>query len=199
VAGDRIWELEARVSVHGRVLARTTRRRSGSARPASPATSRHFGPCEHKDTIDPVLIRAILRARDNPEWGYWFVEAASLDPAGRSRTTRRRRTNRPRLPPRPRSPRAPLDPSFDLVTAPPSRMLGRRPGEHGTLAGTLPLVRSEGLATTLIDLLLASPGDLRDDAGRQGIFGVNRTVPLPVARLAISFAAGLESGARELP
>ena len=64
---------------------------------------------------------------------------------------------------------------------------------------TLPLVRSEGLATTLIDLLLASPGDLRDDAGRQGIFGVNRTVPLPVARLAISFAAGLESGARELP
>jgi hypothetical protein len=47
--------------------------------PLDPATSRHFGQCEHKDATDAVLIRAILRVRDNPGWDYWFVECNSCE------------------------------------------------------------------------------------------------------------------------
>jgi hypothetical protein len=44
--------------------------------PLDPTTFRHAGECEHRDTTDPVLIKAILRARDNPGWDYWFVECS---------------------------------------------------------------------------------------------------------------------------
>ena len=41
--------------------------------PFDPTTSRHFGQCEHRDTTDPALLRVILKVRDHPEWGYWYV------------------------------------------------------------------------------------------------------------------------------
>jgi hypothetical protein len=45
--------------------------------PLDPSTFRHGGGCEHRDTTDPVLIRAILKVRDAD--GYWWVECGGCD------------------------------------------------------------------------------------------------------------------------
>jgi hypothetical protein len=53
--------------------------------PYDPSTSRHMPQCEHRDTTDPALIRAILRVRDGAGGGYWVRNAASATRCGRSR------------------------------------------------------------------------------------------------------------------
>ena len=58
--------------------------------PLDPATFRHAPQCEHRDTTDPAIVRAILRVQDR---GGLLVgaNAAPANTAGRSRTTPRRR------------------------------------------------------------------------------------------------------------
>jgi hypothetical protein len=45
--------------------------------PLDPKTSRHLGQCEHRDTIDPVLIKALLTVRPGANEGYWWVTCNS--------------------------------------------------------------------------------------------------------------------------
>ena len=47
--------------------------------PLDPSTSRHAGQCEHRDTSDPALLRAILKVRDGAGGGYWWVECSACD------------------------------------------------------------------------------------------------------------------------
>jgi hypothetical protein len=47
--------------------------------PADPSTFRHAPQCEHRDTTDPALLRAILKVRDGADGGYWWVECGSCD------------------------------------------------------------------------------------------------------------------------
>jgi len=47
--------------------------------PYDPSTFRHAGQCEHRDTTDPALLRAILRVRDGVDGGYWWVECATCE------------------------------------------------------------------------------------------------------------------------
>lgn len=42
--------------------------------PYDPSTSHHMPQCEHRDTTDPALLRAILRVRDGAGGGYWVAE-----------------------------------------------------------------------------------------------------------------------------
>jgi hypothetical protein len=35
--------------------------------------------CEHRDTTDPALIRAILKVRDGSGGDYWWVECITCD------------------------------------------------------------------------------------------------------------------------
>ena len=42
-----------------------------------PATFRHGGECEHRDTTDPTIVKAILRFHDRD--GYWWVECATCE------------------------------------------------------------------------------------------------------------------------
>ena len=47
--------------------------------PLDPSTFRHGGGCEHRDTTDPTIIKAILRVHDRD--GYWWVECATCEHA----------------------------------------------------------------------------------------------------------------------
>jgi hypothetical protein len=47
--------------------------------PYDPSTFRHAPTCEHRETDDPALLRAILRVRDGAGGGYWWVECSSCD------------------------------------------------------------------------------------------------------------------------
>ena len=47
--------------------------------PYDPSTFRHAGQCEHRDTTDPALLRAILRVRDGVDGGYWWVQCATCE------------------------------------------------------------------------------------------------------------------------
>jgi hypothetical protein len=41
--------------------------------PLDPSTSRHAPECEHRDTTDPALLKAILQVKPGLEDGYWWV------------------------------------------------------------------------------------------------------------------------------
>ena len=45
--------------------------------PYDPSTFGHAGACEHRDTTDPSILRAILRVHDRE--GYWWVEFSTCD------------------------------------------------------------------------------------------------------------------------
>ena len=45
--------------------------------PMDPATFRHGAGCEHRDTTDPTIVRAILRVHDRE--GYWWVECSTCE------------------------------------------------------------------------------------------------------------------------
>ena len=45
--------------------------------PLDPSTFRHAGQCEHRDTSDPSILRAILRVHDRE--GYWWVECGACE------------------------------------------------------------------------------------------------------------------------
>jgi hypothetical protein len=47
--------------------------------PYDPSTFRHAGQCEHRETDDPVLLKAILKVRDGVGGGYWWVECATCE------------------------------------------------------------------------------------------------------------------------
>jgi hypothetical protein len=47
--------------------------------PYDPSTFRHAGQCEHRDTTDPALLKAILKVRDGAGGGYWWVQCATCD------------------------------------------------------------------------------------------------------------------------
>ena len=47
--------------------------------PLDPSTFHHAGQCEHRDTTDPVLLRAILKVRDGAGGDYWWVECSACD------------------------------------------------------------------------------------------------------------------------
>lgn len=47
--------------------------------PYDPATARHAGQCEHRDTTDPALLRAILRVKEGWSGDYWWVECGVCD------------------------------------------------------------------------------------------------------------------------
>jgi hypothetical protein len=47
--------------------------------PYDPSTFRHAGQCEHRETDDPVLIKAILKVRDGVGGRYWWVECATCE------------------------------------------------------------------------------------------------------------------------
>jgi hypothetical protein len=47
--------------------------------PYDPSTFRHVAQCEHRDTTDPVLLKAILKVRDGAGGGYWWVECAACE------------------------------------------------------------------------------------------------------------------------
>jgi hypothetical protein len=47
--------------------------------PHDPSTFRHAPQCEHRDTIDPALLRVILRVRDGAGGGYWWVQCGTCD------------------------------------------------------------------------------------------------------------------------
>jgi hypothetical protein len=49
--------------------------------PLDPSTSRHAPQCEHRDTTDPALLRAILKVRDGMDGGYFWVECGVCDHA----------------------------------------------------------------------------------------------------------------------
>ncbi len=47
--------------------------------PLDPATSRHGGACEFKDTTDPAVLRVLLRIKPGLEAGYSWVECSACD------------------------------------------------------------------------------------------------------------------------
>jgi hypothetical protein len=47
--------------------------------PYDPSTFRHAGQCEHRDTTDPALLRAILKVRDGVDGGYRWVQCATCE------------------------------------------------------------------------------------------------------------------------
>jgi hypothetical protein len=49
--------------------------------PRDPSTFRHAGECEHRDTTDPALFRALLKVRDGMGLDYWWVECGSCNAA----------------------------------------------------------------------------------------------------------------------
>ena len=49
--------------------------------PCDPSTFRHAGQCEHLDTSDPALLRAILKVRDGAGGVYRWVECGACDTA----------------------------------------------------------------------------------------------------------------------
>jgi hypothetical protein len=49
--------------------------------PLDPATFRHLGGCEQRDTTDPAVIRAILKVSEGAGGGYWWVQCDACDGA----------------------------------------------------------------------------------------------------------------------
>jgi hypothetical protein len=49
--------------------------------PLDPSTFRHARQCEHRDTTDPALLRAILKVKDGSGGDYWWVECGTCDTA----------------------------------------------------------------------------------------------------------------------
>ena len=49
--------------------------------PNDPSTFRHAGQCEHRDTSDPALLRAILKVRDGAGGDYRWMEFGACDTA----------------------------------------------------------------------------------------------------------------------
>jgi hypothetical protein len=47
--------------------------------PLDPATFRHGRGCEHRDTTDPAVIRAILKVSEGAGGGYWWVQCGTCD------------------------------------------------------------------------------------------------------------------------
>jgi hypothetical protein len=47
--------------------------------PLDPGTFRHSGGCEHRDTTDPAVIRAILKVSEGAGGGYWWVQCGTCD------------------------------------------------------------------------------------------------------------------------
>lgn len=45
--------------------------------PLDPSTFRHAGQCEHRDTTDPAILRAVLKVRDGAGGDYWWVECGT--------------------------------------------------------------------------------------------------------------------------
>lgn len=45
--------------------------------PLDPSTFRHGGGCEHRDTTDPTIVKAILRVHDREN--YWWTECAACE------------------------------------------------------------------------------------------------------------------------
>jgi hypothetical protein len=45
--------------------------------PWDPATFRHGGECEHRDTTDSTIVKAILRVHDRED--YWWVECSACE------------------------------------------------------------------------------------------------------------------------
>jgi len=45
--------------------------------PLDPATFRHLGGCEQRDTTDPAVIRAILKVHNRED--YWFVQCGACE------------------------------------------------------------------------------------------------------------------------
>lgn len=45
--------------------------------PLDPSTFRHGGGCEHRDTTDPTIVKAILLVTDRE--GYWWVECSACE------------------------------------------------------------------------------------------------------------------------
>jgi hypothetical protein len=43
------------------------------------STFRHAAQCEHRETVDPVLLKAILKVRDGVDGGYWWVQCATCE------------------------------------------------------------------------------------------------------------------------
>jgi hypothetical protein len=58
--------------------------------PMNPSTFAHFPACEHRDTTDPVIVRAILTVFERET--YWYCNAAPARRAGRFPSTPRRAT-----------------------------------------------------------------------------------------------------------
>jgi hypothetical protein len=57
--------------------------------PLDPSTFRHAGGCEHRDTSDPALLRAILKVQDGAGGDYWWVKCGTCDTAWQVPTTPR--------------------------------------------------------------------------------------------------------------
>jgi hypothetical protein len=47
--------------------------------PLDPAHFRHAGACEHRDTTDPAVLRAILKVREGAGGGYSWVQCGICD------------------------------------------------------------------------------------------------------------------------
>ena len=45
--------------------------------PLDPSTFRHGSACEHRDTTDPTIVKAILRVHDRED--YWAVECSACN------------------------------------------------------------------------------------------------------------------------
>ena len=45
--------------------------------PLDPSTFRHGGGCEHRDTTDLTIVKAIVRVHDRD--GYWWVECSTCE------------------------------------------------------------------------------------------------------------------------
>jgi hypothetical protein len=64
---------------------RGARRRRARLDPLDPSTFHHAGQCEHRDTTDPSILRAIVRVHYRES--YWWVECSACDSAWQVRTT----------------------------------------------------------------------------------------------------------------
>jgi hypothetical protein len=74
VVADRKWATAGSLPVRGRGLLEEPADRCARLDSFDPSTFRHAGQCEHPDTSDPALLRAILKVRDSVGWDYGWVE-----------------------------------------------------------------------------------------------------------------------------